>query len=242
MAKRILVVEDDKMLCHLFEMFVKDLGYELIGVAHTSEDAFLKCEAETPDVILMDVHLKGETNGIEAAKIIHQKFDTPVIFITSDSEQNTVKEAIHTNTYGFLVKPIHKTSLGLVIELAYYKHRYDKELKVRERKNYAAIDVSQKPIIVVANGKIEYANLKGLELFNVETVEDLMGKEFIAFVDEESRADWEKIAGDTYLNDTKINIQSKIKVMPDDFISIDICGEAIEFNHKTALKLTMSKS
>ena len=68
MVKKILIVEDDKMLCTIFEMFLTDLGYELTGISQTGLDAISKCDADKPDVVLMDIHLKGNINGIETAK------------------------------------------------------------------------------------------------------------------------------------------------------------------------------
>jgi response regulator of citrate/malate metabolism len=126
LEKKILIVEDDKMLCTIFEMFIKQLGHDLVGISQTGEEALQICEINPPDVILMDIHLTGEMNGIEAAKIISERFDIPVIFVTSDIEEETIHSATYNNTYGFLMKPIYKSSLGVSIEFAYSKHKFDK--------------------------------------------------------------------------------------------------------------------
>ncbi len=126
MAKKILIVEDDKMLCTIFEMFIKQLGYELTGISHSGVDAINLCKITKPDVVLMDIHLLGEINGIEAAREIHRSFDVPVIYITSDIEEPTIKNAIYKNTYGFLMKPIYQSALRVAIEFAVAKHHYDK--------------------------------------------------------------------------------------------------------------------
>ncbi len=127
MTKKILIVEDDKMLCTIFEMFIKQLGYDLVGISQTGAEALQICEINPPDVILMDIHLTGEMDGIETAKIIYERFDIPVIFVTSDIEEETIHSAIYNNTYGFLMKPIYKSSLGVSIEFAYSKHKFDRE-------------------------------------------------------------------------------------------------------------------
>ncbi len=126
-TKKILIVEDDKMLCTIFEMFIKELSHEMVGVAQTGKEAISQCEVAKPEVILMDIHLDGELNGIETAKIIQEKFNVPVIFISSDIEDETVHKAIYHNTYGFLVKPVYKTTLSTAIEFAYSKHQFDQE-------------------------------------------------------------------------------------------------------------------
>jgi CheY-like chemotaxis protein len=124
-VKRILIVEDDKMLCTIFEMFLKDLGYELAGISQTGTDAIKMCETNAPDVVLMDIHLKGNINGIDAAKKIYDSFNIPVVYVTSDIERETIQKAIYKNTYGFLMKPIYQSSLRVAIEFAYAKHIYD---------------------------------------------------------------------------------------------------------------------
>ena len=126
MKKKVLIVEDDKMLCTIFEMFLTDLGYELVGISQTGANAIEMCKADTPDVVLMDIHLKGNINGIDAAKMIHSEFNIPVVYVTSDIEQETIEKAIYKNTYGFLMKPIYQSSLRVAIEFAYAKHAYDK--------------------------------------------------------------------------------------------------------------------
>jgi two-component system, response regulator PdtaR len=125
--KKILIVEDDKMLCTIFEMFIKQLGYEIIGISYTGTEAINLCTLQRPDIVLMDIHLDGEINGIDAAKNIHHNFDIPVVYVTSDIEEETIKKAIYKNTYGFLMKPVYHTTLKVAIEFALAKHAYDKE-------------------------------------------------------------------------------------------------------------------
>jgi len=125
-SKRILIVEDDKMLCTIFEMFIKQLGYELTGISQSAIEAINLCAIDPPDVVLMDIHLAGEMDGIEASKKIYELYDIPVIYVSSDIEEKTIKSAIYKNTYGFLMKPIYQSSLRVAIEFAEAKHRYDR--------------------------------------------------------------------------------------------------------------------
>ena len=125
--KKILIVEDDKMLSQVFEMFLNDLGYDVIGFYPDGNSAIAKCEEIRPDVILMDIHISGEKNGFDTAKIIHEKFDIPVLYLSSDNEAETIKSTIYTNIYGYLLKPTNKKTLNTSIEFAYQKHKYFKE-------------------------------------------------------------------------------------------------------------------
>lgn len=124
-SRNILIVEDDKMLCTIFDMFVKELGHNITNIVSKGENAILACRANKPDVILMDIHLAGKKDGIETAKLIKNEFNIPIIFITSEIYENAIKNAIYDNTYGFMIKPIYKKNLGVAIDFAYLKHQYD---------------------------------------------------------------------------------------------------------------------
>ncbi len=120
MAKKILIVEDDKMLCTIFQMFVQELDYELAGTVHTGTDALNAVENDTDiDVILMDIHLDGKLSGIETATYLEKNgFEIPVVFITGDGNPDTIEEATLPNVYGFIIKPVYMRNLGIAIEFA----------------------------------------------------------------------------------------------------------------------------
>ncbi len=123
MPNKILIVEDDSMLCTVFEMFLEELGYEHCGTFASGEDALIQIENKPPDLILMDIHLQGEINGIETAKQIRDKYNIPIIYISGDSEVKTVTDSVLSNTYGYMTKPVYKNSLQLNIEFALHKHK-----------------------------------------------------------------------------------------------------------------------
>jgi len=120
---KILIVEDDSMLCTVFEMFLDELGYSHCGTVASGEDALSHCASHKPDLILMDIHLTGEIDGVETAKEIFEKHNIPIIYISGDSDVSTVKRAVLKNTYGFMTKPVYKNSLELNIEFAILKHK-----------------------------------------------------------------------------------------------------------------------
>jgi len=124
--KKIILVEDDRMLSFTFEMFLKQLDYILVGSFQTGKDAIEGCRKLNPDVVIMDIHLEGELDGIDTAKTIEREFDLPIVYLSSDIEEATFLKTIHKNTFGFLVKPISKkASLRMAIEFAYYKHKFN---------------------------------------------------------------------------------------------------------------------
>ncbi|WP_139657963.1 response regulator, partial [Pseudomonas shirazica] len=88
-------------------------GYKLVGRCEAGDQALELCKIEKPDVVLMDIHLEGEIDGIETAERIQREFEIPVIFVTSDTSSYIVERAIISNSYGYLVKPVKKNELGI---------------------------------------------------------------------------------------------------------------------------------
>lgn len=120
---KILIIEDDKMLCTIFEMFIKEIGYKHAGTVRSSDDAISLCEKDLPDIVLMDIHLEGDKDGIETAQILGNRFNLPVIYITGNIDTNDVKKTVLKNTYGLLTKPLNRNVLTITVEFALAKHK-----------------------------------------------------------------------------------------------------------------------
>jgi CheY-like chemotaxis protein len=127
--KKILIVEDDKMLCTIFEMFLKEIGHEITSISRTGGDAINSCEHNRPDVVLMDIHLAGEIDGIEAARQIGEKYDIPVVYITGDTDHITIEKSVLENTYGYMLKPLYKKNLEITLEFAFLKHQFTQKAR-----------------------------------------------------------------------------------------------------------------
>jgi PAS domain S-box-containing protein len=104
---------------------LRRLGYEVTGTAASGEDAITLAAATKPDLILMDVHLKGAMDGIEAARIIGQSMPVPIIFVTAHGDSATVSRSMESSPYGYLVKPFDERVLHRVVEVALTRHRSD---------------------------------------------------------------------------------------------------------------------
>ncbi len=123
-SKRILIVEDDKMLCTVFQMFLQELNYETVAIVRTGADAIAACKSyQDIDVVLMDIHLDGDIDGVETARRISDELKAPVLFITGDNSPETIKSATLDNVYGFMTKPVYKRNLGVAIEFACEKYK-----------------------------------------------------------------------------------------------------------------------
>ncbi|MBU1743813.1 MAG: response regulator [Proteobacteria bacterium] len=128
-SAKIMVVEDEWVVADQLCRDLKDLGYTVCSTASTGDEAIRKAEADRPDLILMDIVLKGKMNGIEAAGRIASQFNIPVIYLTAHTNQEYIERAKQTNPFGYLVKPYNQKELYATIEMALHKHRVDKEIK-----------------------------------------------------------------------------------------------------------------
>lgn len=114
---KILIVEDEELYADRLEMLVEKLEYELLGIVDNSTDALKIIEKTPPDFILMDIHIQGQYDGIELAAQVQQRFDIPIIFITSLQDDLTFNRAARTNPIHFLTKPFSDLQLQRTIEL-----------------------------------------------------------------------------------------------------------------------------
>lgn len=122
-GKKILVVEDEVMVAMTLEDTLEALGYEVAGTVDNGRDAVRLAAEKKPDLILMDIRIRGDIDGIETADKITQSMDIPVVFLTAHSDEQTLMRALKTQPYGFLIKPFRERELYSNIEMAIHKHR-----------------------------------------------------------------------------------------------------------------------
>ncbi len=123
MRPKVLIVEDDMMMRTIFELYIQQSDLELIGIATNGKEALNICQNTSPDILLIDIHLDDEMNGIELGEIITEKFDLPYIFISADPNTEIIEMAAKQNAYGFLLKPLYKNNLKSTIYFAIAKHK-----------------------------------------------------------------------------------------------------------------------
>lgn len=130
---KILVVEDESIVAMDIKHRAESLGYEITNVTPSGEEAIQMIKDNTPDLVLMDIVLKGKMDGIEAAQNIHDKFDLPVLYLTAYSDEETLKRAKVTEPFGYIIKPFENRELHSAVEIAIYKHEMEKKLKESEK-------------------------------------------------------------------------------------------------------------
>lgn len=129
---RILIVEDEWLIGADMQNSLEKMGYDVIAVVTTGEEALKEVKLSKPDLVLMDIILKGKMDGIKTAGKIRSRFDVPVIYVTAHSDKETLNQAKITEPYGYITKPLNMREVSIVIEMALYKHRADRKLKESE--------------------------------------------------------------------------------------------------------------
>lgn len=128
---RILIVEDENVVREYIKGTLETLGYDVTAAVATGEDAVQQAETTRPDVVLMDIQLKGAFDGIEAAHQISTQYDIPVIYLTSYADDDTLQRAKATKPFGYIVKPFDDKELRATIEIAIYKSQEEKQTRQR---------------------------------------------------------------------------------------------------------------
>jgi PAS domain S-box-containing protein len=158
-ALRILVAEDDGMVAEAICDRLTDAGVEVVARADTGAGAVEAALALRPDLILMDVRLKGDMDGIRASELINEKMHVPVVYLTGDSDQKTLQRAKAASAYGYVLKPFHIRNLIGAIEVAI--DRFERERRLAESQlTYAAIldSIADGVIAVDTQGCVRFMN------------------------------------------------------------------------------------
>jgi len=119
--KRILIVEDEVIIAHDIMKTVEDYGYEVVAMVASGDEAIKLARDDSPDLILMDIVIEGEMNGIEAALRINENSPIPVIYLTAFSDVKTLRKASESNPYGYILKPFEERELLSIIDRTLYK-------------------------------------------------------------------------------------------------------------------------
>jgi putative nucleotidyltransferase with HDIG domain len=143
---RILLFEDEALIVRDIENKLKRMGHDFAGYAISGEAAVELVRQNQPDLVLMDIGLRGEMDGITAAAQVRQDFDIPIIFLTAYTENETLQRAKTTEPYGYIVKPVDSRELSIAIELAAYKHAAEKD-RQRQLQRLAAMRAIDQAIL-----------------------------------------------------------------------------------------------
>lgn len=156
---RILIVEDEAIVAEDLENTLTDLGYVVVGKSTTADGAVSKAIETNPDIVLMDIMLSGEKNGITAAHEIHKQQDTPIIYLTAYTDPPIINNAVQTAPYAYLVKPFQGRQIMAAIEMTLYRSKIDLQLQDTRRWLSTTLkSISEAAIAVDIRGQIMYMN------------------------------------------------------------------------------------
>ena len=172
---RVFIVEDEVLVARDIKSCLEKLGYQVIGTAARGDDAVTRVLGERPDLILMDINLKGDMDGIEAADRIRAEADLPIIFCTAYSNDETLARAKVTVPYGYVLKPFDNRELEITIEIALHKHQMEVALKAAGVRLEATLQNLDDGVLTVDQaGVILLANPMAVQLLGLSK-EVLMG-------------------------------------------------------------------
>jgi len=187
---KILIVEDDALVAEDIKQAIQNSGYSVTSIATSGLEALIKVKKDSPDLVLMDVVLKGKMDGIETAHKIHTHFNIPIIYITAYSGKDTLAAAKLTKPYGYLIKPINEKELLIAIEIALNKYREKKDIEetlseTESRYRQLIERINESIILLDKKGIISFVNDNFLKM-NGYSQAEVIGHSIVEFLEGES--------------------------------------------------------
>ena len=123
------IVEDEMIIARELAARLNVLGYEVANIASSKQEALQQVSTRQPDLVFMDIVLKGSGDGIETAQEIRQRYDIPIIYVTAYADEKTLERAKVAEPFGYIIKPFAESTLRAVVEMALYKHQMERQLR-----------------------------------------------------------------------------------------------------------------
>lgn len=158
-SARILVVEDESIVATDLERSLRQLGYDVLTTAASCEEAMLVASQQQPDLVLMDIRIRGDRDGIETATLLRQQYQVPVVYMTAYADNHTLERAKWTEPLGYLLKPFRPRDLRSTVEMALYKHEMETRLRERERWITAVVaSIGDSVVATDSTGHVTFMN------------------------------------------------------------------------------------
>ncbi|HVA98344.1 MAG TPA: LytTR family transcriptional regulator DNA-binding domain-containing protein [Bacteroidia bacterium] len=168
----IFIVEDESIVAKDLQQSLKKLGYNVVGIAASGEDAIKMVEETNPDLIFMDIMLKGELSGIDAANHIRATSNIPVIFLTAYADESTLSKAKISEPYGYIIKPFKEIDLYTSIELALYRNEKIKDVRKERDFLYSIVEGKDAQDVVFVKSNSRLVKIKTDDIYYIEALKD----------------------------------------------------------------------
>jgi two-component system, cell cycle sensor histidine kinase and response regulator CckA len=196
-SARVMIVEDDRIVARDIRTQVSRMGHSVVGVTGSGEEAVTLAAAEQPDLVLMDIRLEGEMDGIEAAQRIRSKNRIPVVFLTAYGNEEIVRRASLTEPFGYLLKPFDEPQMRTVIQMALYKREAESRVRLGEKRYAATLaSIADGVISTDEEGRVDFMN-PAAEKLTGWLSDEAVGRhlsEIFKIIDEETRVPLESPA------------------------------------------------
>ncbi len=226
---KILLVENENIVARDIENMLKEMGYDVLSVLSRGKEVVDKAEELQPDLVLIDVRLQGEIDGVEAADRIYRGFNIPVVYLTAYADEITMERAKLTEPFGYILKPFEERELQTSIEMALYKYKMEMQLKEREQWLFTVLKSIGDAVITTDN--------KGAITFMNPIAEKLTGWKQKSALDnplnEVFKTKRQNSGKQFKISVTRV-VEGKDSTLPDDVILISKKGEKTSVNFRVA--------
>ncbi|HSY76413.1 MAG TPA: response regulator [Bacteroidia bacterium] len=224
----VLIVEDEVIIARDLAQTLTKLGYLVVGHCVKGEDAIDMVEEKTPDIVLMDIMLKGDMTGIDAAKEIRKKFQIPIVYLTAYSDEDSIGRANSSGPSGYLVKPFKANDLRATIETALY--RFNEEMKLRKENEmlYHLVQNKDSKDILFVKSSFQLVKVIMKDILYVEALKDYVTLHTISgkyIIRSTMKGIQEKLPTDRF-----VRVHRSFIVRIDKIISIDHTKVILEYN------------
>lgn len=156
---KVLIVEDENIIALDLRRILTRSGYAVTGVANSGQEAIAAVAATPPDAILMDIGLTDDLDGIQTSEKILASHDVPIIFVTANSDLATVQKSQNANPFGYILKPFDEREIGIVLQMALFKHQAEREVRESRRWLSATLrSISEGLIATTSTGEVKFMN------------------------------------------------------------------------------------
>jgi PAS domain S-box-containing protein len=174
--KKILIVEDDGIVAMDLQFTLQRSGYNVVGHAPSGKEAIKLLGEAQPDLVLMDIRLRGILDGIQTSHKIRSQLDVPIVYLTAHADEDTLGRAQETEPYGYLVKPFQDEELRATVQMALYKHNMEKKLRESEEKYRTLSETMAQGVVYQdRDGAIIYANPAAERILGL-TIDQMQGR------------------------------------------------------------------